>query len=173
MTPKEIVEKLRLTFNELVNNEPAPIQLATAKLMDGTEVEVTELAVGGIVTIQGVPAPIGEHQLEDGTIIVVGDNGAITEIKPAVTEEAAPAQEDMASLFSAFQTSTNEKFAAYEQRFADYETKLNKANSIIDALLDVTKTLAETPTGTPDASVKTQNNFKVENQEKNYSVLFS
>lgn len=171
MTTKEIVEKLRLTFNELVNNEPAPIQLATAKLMDGTEVEVTELAVGGIVTIQGVPAPIGEHQLEDGTIIVVGDNGAITEIKPAVTEE--PIVEDMASLFSAFQTSTNEKFAAYEQRFADYEAKLNKANSIIDALLDVTKTLAETPTGTPDASVKTQNNFKVENQEKNYSVLFS
>ena len=173
MTPKEIVEKLRLTFNELVNNEPAPIQLATAKLMDGTEVEVTELAVGGIVTIQGVPAPIGEHQLEDGTIIVVGDNGAITEIKPAMAEEVAPAQEDMASLFSAFQTSTNEKFAAYEQRFADYEAKLNKANSIIDALLDVTKTLAETPTGTPDASVKAQNNFKVENQERNYAVLFS
>lgn len=171
MTPKEIVEKLRLTFNELVNNEPAPIQLATAKLMDGTEVEVTELAVGGIVTIQGVPAPVGEHQLEDGTIIVVGDNGAIMEIKPATMEE--PVVEDMASLFSAFQTSTNEKFAAYEQRFADYEAKLNKANSIIDALLDVTKTLAETPTGTPDASVKTQNNFKVENQEKNYSVLFS
>jgi hypothetical protein len=124
-----------------------------------------------LMTIQGVPAPIGEHQLEDGTIIVVGDNGAITEIKPAMTEEP-PMQEDMASLFSAFQASTNEKFAAYEQRFADYETKLNNANSIINQLLDVTKTLAETPTGTPDASVKTQNNFKVEKEEKNYSVLF-
>jgi hypothetical protein len=172
MTPKEIVEKLRLTFNELVNNEAAPIQLMKGKLADGTEIEVTELAVGGIVTIQGIPAPVGEHQLEDGTTIVVGDNGAITEIKPVVVEEVAPAAEDMASLFSAFQTSTNEKFAAYEQKFADYEAKLNKANSIIDALLNVTKTLAETPTGTPDASVKTQNNFKVENQEKNYSVLF-
>lgn len=172
MTPKEIIEKLRLTFNELVNNEEAPIQLMKAKLADGTEIEVTDLVVGGIVTIQGVPAPVGEHQLEDGTIIVVGDNGAITEIKPAMAEEP-PMQEDMASLFSAFQTSTNEKFDAYEQRFSDYEAKLNKANSIIDALLDVTKTLAETPTGTPDAAAKTQNNFKVENQEKNYSVLFS
>jgi predicted nucleic acid-binding Zn-ribbon protein len=76
-------------------------------------------------------------------------------------------------LFSAFQASTNEKFAAYEQRFADYETKLNNANSIINQLLDVTKTLAETPTGTPDQAVKTQNNFKVEKEEKNYSVLFS
>jgi hypothetical protein len=171
MQPKEIIEKLRLTFNELVNNQPASIQLATAKLADGTEVEVTELAVGGIITIQGVPAPIGEHQLEDGTIIVVGDNGAITEIKTAMPEE--PMVEDMATMFSAFQTSTNEKFASYEQKFADYEVKLNKANSIIDALLEVTKTLAETPTGTPDQVLKTQNNFKVENQEKNYSALFS
>lgn len=169
MTPKEIVEKLRLTFNELVNNEPAPVKLATAKLMDGTEVEVTELAVGGIVTIQGVPAPIGEHQLEDGTTIVVGDNGAITEIKPAVEVEVEV--EDMASMFSAFQTSTNEKFASYEQKFADYEAKLNKANSIIDALLDVTKTLAETPTGTPDQAIQQPNNFN-EDKVKSYSVLF-
>lgn len=171
MQPKEIIEKLRLTFNELVNNQPAPIQLATAKLADGTEVEVTDLAVGGIVTIQGVPAPIGEHQLEDGTIIVVGDNGAITEIKTAMPEE--PMVEDMATMFSAFQTSTNEKFASYEQKFADYEVKLNKANSIIDALLEVTKTLAETPTGTPDQSVQKQNNFKEEKIEKNYAGLFS
>jgi hypothetical protein len=169
MTPKEIVEKLRLTFNELVNNEPAPVKLATAKLMDGTEVEVTELAVGGIVTIQGVPAPIGEHQLEDGTTIVVGDNGAITEIKPAVEVEVEV--EDMASMFSAFQTSTNEKFASYEQKFADYEAKLNKANSIIDALLDVTKTLAETPTGTPDQAIQQPNNFKDE-KVKSYAGLF-
>ena len=172
MTPKEIIEKLRLTFNELVNNEAAPIQLMKAKLADGTEIEVTDLVVGGIVTIQGVPAPVGELQLEDGTKIVVGDNGAITEIEsPAVVEPQMPG--DMATMFSAFQTSTNEKFAAYEQRFADYEAKLNKANSIIVALLDVTKTLAETPTGTPDAAAKIQNNFKEENQEKNYSVLFS
>jgi hypothetical protein len=171
MQPKEIIEKLRLTFNELVNNQPAPIQLMTGKLMDGTEIEVTDLAVGGVVTIQGVPAPIGEHQLEDGTIIVVGDNGTITEIKTAMPEP--PMQEDMATMFSAFQTSTNEKFAAYEQKFADYEVKLNKANSIIDALLEVTKTLAETPTGTPDQSVQKQNNFKEEKIEKNYAGLFS
>ena len=37
MTPKEIIEKLRLTFNELVNNQP--VALSTYKLADGTEVE--------------------------------------------------------------------------------------------------------------------------------------
>jgi hypothetical protein len=60
---------------------------------------------------------------------------------------------------------------SYEQKFADYEAKLNKANSIIDALLDVTKTLAETPTGTPDQAIQQSNNFN-EEKVKSYSVLF-
>ena len=74
MNAKEIIEKLRIQFNELVKNvdvvppttpsaipSAEPIKMAIAKLKDGTEVEVTELEVGGIVTIQGTPAPIGEH----------------------------------------------------------------------------------------------------------------
>lgn len=180
MTPKEIIEKLRLTFNELVNNdvtvEATPVALSTYKLVDGTEVEITELAVGGVVTIAGTPAPIGDHKLEDGTTITVGDNGVITVIVPAeVMPEEPPMAEDMNAKFSAFESVTNEKFASYEAKFADYEAKLQKATKIIDALLDVTKTLAETPTGAADPIVKTTNNFKEEKQktDKNYSVLFS
>ena len=179
MTPKEIIEKLRLTFNELVNNQP--VALSTYKLADGTEVEITELAVGGVVTIMGNPAPVGEHTLEDGTILVVGDNGAITEVKSAQpTTEEPPMQEDMTSKFSAFETLTNEKFASYEAKFtsyeakfADYEAKLQKATTVIEGLLNLTQTLAETPTGQADPIVKTENNFKEVKEEKNYSVLFS
>lgn len=178
MTPKEIIEKLRLTFNELVNNdvtvEPTPVALSTYKLVDGTEVEITELAVGGVVTIAGNPAPIGDHKLEDGTTITVGDNGAITAIVPAeVVTEEPPMQEDMTAKFSAFESATNEKFASYEAKFADYEAKLQKATKVIEGLLNLTQTLAETPTGVADPIVKTTNNFKQENTEKNYSVLFS
>lgn len=178
MTPKEIIEKLRLTFNELVNAPAAePVALSTYKLVDGTEVEITELAVGGVVTVAGTPAPVGDHKLEDGTTITVGDNGAITAIVPAeVVAEEPPMQEDMTAKFSAFELATNEKFASYEAKFADYEAKLQKATKIIDALLDVTKTLAETPTGVADPIVKTTNNFKEvkqEKTEKNYSILFS
>lgn len=175
MTPKEIIEKLRLTFNELVNNETAPVALSTYKLVDGTEVEITELAVGGIVTIAGTPAPIGDHQLEDGTVITVGDNGAITAIVPtqSMPEEVAPAVEDMSARFAAFETATNEKFASYEVKFSEYEAKLKKANKVIEGLLNLTQTLAEAPTGTPDPIVKTTNNFKEEKTEKNYSVLFN
>jgi spore coat protein CotH len=189
MEAKEIIAKLRQTFNELVNNaevapapsaEPEMVQPTKAKLIDGTEIEVTEMGVGGVVTINGMPAPVGEHQLEDGTILTVGDNGVITAIEPS-----APMTEDMAKklkmeeVFNAFQTSTNQKFSdyeakfnSYEAKFADYEAKLSKATTVIEGLLNLTQTLAETPTGTPDASVKSSANFK-EEKKQSYDLLFS
>lgn len=191
MNAKEIIEKLRIQFNELVKNAdvvppttpsaiPEPVKMAIAKLMDGTEVEVTELEIGGIVTIQGVPAPIGEHQLEDGTIIVLGDNGVIMEIKVVTDAGYKPKEEEMSAKFSAFENSTKEKFTSYEAKFADYEEKfatyesrLNKATKVIEGLLNLTQTLAETPTGTPDASIKSNNNFKAEKKEMSYDILFS
>jgi hypothetical protein len=56
MKATEIIEKLRLTFNELVNTpkQEQVVKMIEATLMDGTKVEVTELAIGGIVTIDGV-----------------------------------------------------------------------------------------------------------------------
>ena len=181
MTPKEIIEKLRLTFNELVNNAEVPtvetapemIVPTMAKLKDGTEIEISEMGVGGIVTIQGVPAPVGDHQLEDGTTITVGDNGAITAIVPSEVMPEEPAMvEDMSAKFSAFELSTNEKFASYEAKFADYEAKLKKATKVIEGLLNLTQTLAEAPTGTPDPIVKTTNNFK-EEKGNSYDILFN
>jgi spore coat protein CotH len=186
MTPKEIIEKLRLTFSELVNNADAPVMdqnapemivPTIAKLKDGTEVEISELSVGGIVTIQGQPAPVGDHELEDGTVISVGDNGAITAIVPAPSApsmvEDMGKKQKMEELFEAFQSTTNEKFASYEAKFADYEAKLKKATKVIEGLLNLTQTLAETPTGVADPIVKTTNNFKEEKTDKNYSVLFN
>jgi hypothetical protein len=195
MNAKEIIEKLRIQFNELVKNaEVVPpttpsaippvmpeMEIPTkAKLKDGTEVEVTELEVGGIVTIQGTPAPVGEHELEDGTIIVLGDNGVIMEIKVVTDAGYKPKEDEMSAKFSAFENSTKEKFTSYEAKFADYEEKfatyesrLNKATKVIEGLLNLTQTLAESPTGTPDASVKTNNNFKAEKKEMSYDILFS
>lgn len=178
----KIIEKLRETFNEMTGlKEPIKQNFMDATLKDGTAIQVTEMAVGGIVTINGTPAAAGEYELSDGSYIVVGDNGAITEIKPAEAETPAPevaAAADMTSKFAAFESATNEKFAAYEnkfaayeQKFADYETKLAKANQVIEGLLNLTQTLAETPTGKPDEAVKTTNAFK-EETKFNYSILF-
>lgn len=185
MNAKEILEKLKLTFNELVNNAdtpatPAPSEVPTttkAKLADGTEVEITEVAVGGIVTIEGVPAPVGDHTLEDGTVITVGDNGAITAIVPpaeVVVEDMVDKKKlGMEEIFSAFETSTNEKFASYEAKFADYEARLGKATKVIEGLISLTQTLSETPTGTPDPIVTKVNTFSSEAPKKDYRGLFT
>jgi len=181
MSAKEIIEKLRLTFNELVAPVAVanPIQLMDATLKDGTAVQITELMVGGVVTIDGIPAPIGEHELSDGTYIVVGDNGVITEIKTETTTEEpaqAPMQDEIGNKFSAINekfASYEEKFSAYEQRFSDYEARLNKATQVIEGLLNLTQTLAETPTGIPDASVKSSSSFAEEKKAKSYDILFS
>jgi uncharacterized short protein YbdD (DUF466 family) len=169
---QNILEKVSLFFAELVNNEDMPmpsgepkaeVKMMEAKLKDGTIVEVTELAVGGIVTIAGVPAPVGEHELESGEVIVLGDNGAIMEIKPKMDEVSVevevPAVEDMSAKFAAFESATNEKFSAYENKFAQYEAKLGQANKVIEGLMQISKMLVEAPQSAPDAGVKTSNNF--------------
>lgn len=170
---QNILEKVSMFFAELVGNEEmpmpsgetaAPVKMMEAKLKDGTIVEVTELAVGGIVTIEGKPAPVGEHMLEDGTTIVLGDNGAIMEIKPKMEEEVSvevevPAVEDFNTKFAAFESATNEKFTAYESKFAQYEAKLGQANKVIEGLMQISKMLVEAPQSAPDAGVKTSNNF--------------
>jgi uncharacterized short protein YbdD (DUF466 family) len=170
---QNILEKVSLFFAELVNNEDMPmpsgepkaeVKMMEAKLKDGTIVEVTELAVGGIVTIAGVPAPVGEHELESGEVIVLGDNGAIMEIKPKKEDEVSvevevPEVEDMSAKFAAFESATNEKFSAYENKFAQYEAKLGQANKVIEGLMQISKMLVEAPQSAPDAGVKTSNNF--------------
>ena len=182
MKATEILQKLKEQFAELVAQPTqTPLKMMQATLKDGTVVEVTALEIGGIVTIEGVPAPVGQHELSDGTVIVLGENGAIMEIMPMAEEmpiEATmPKPEDMGAKFSSLETATNEKFATYETKFASYETKfaeyeskLNKATQLIEGLMNLTKTLAETPTGTPDVAVK--NNF-TETKKKDYSILFS
>ena len=174
----EVLEQIRQVFNE-INKPVQPVAMIDAKLMDGTAVQVTELGVGGIVTIDGVPAPAGEHTLEDGTVIVVGDNGAITEIKPKVEVEieVEGPEMEMASKFAAFENMTSEKFtsyeakfSAYEQRFAEYESKLSKYMQAMETLMNLTQTLASAPTGQPDAAVKPQQFNEV---KKSYDILFS
>jgi hypothetical protein len=171
---QSILNKVSMFFAELVGDQMPPVsgepkatesKMMEAKLKDGTIVEVTELMVGGIVTIEGVAAPVGEHMLEDGTMIVLGDNGVIMEIKPA-TEEVAPAipeepigQEDMSAKFAAFESATNEKFAAYEDKFAAYEVKLTQANKVIEGLMQISKMLVEAPQSQADSSVKNSNAF--------------
>ena len=168
MTAKEILDRTAQFFTELMQpaqdasgTPAAPQKMMEAKLKDGTVVEVSDMNVGGIVTIAGTPAPVGEHELEDGTKIVLADNGVISEIimPQAAPAPAMPPMEDMSAKFAAFESATNEKFASYENKFAEYEVKLSQANKVIQGLMDISKLLVEAPQGKADSAVPVSNNF--------------
>jgi hypothetical protein len=66
--------------------EETKVEMAEYSLMDGTKVEISALEIGGLVTIEGQPAPAGDHELMDGTEITLDENGKITEIETKVVE---------------------------------------------------------------------------------------
>jgi hypothetical protein len=98
MDLKTIVDAIKDGFASVkLSNETeqvAVIELATMKLKDGVTVLEAEAFEAGqsvfIVAENGdkVPAPIGEHELEDGSVLIIVEEGKIAEIKPA-TEEVA------------------------------------------------------------------------------------
>jgi hypothetical protein len=188
MEAKELLTKIRQVFAEFNASAPAPaapVTMSDYELKIGGMVSIDKLEVGGVVMIDGNPAIPGELELADGTILVIGDNGVITEVKPPVTapaeEPAAPATPGMdMSKFKAFESLTNEKFASYEAKFAAYETrfaayeeKLNQSKQMIEQLLQFGKIMVEKPIVAPDASVKTSNAFKADKPERNFDILFS
>ena len=73
--------------------ETVEVAMATMLLKDGVTVLEAESFEAGqsvmIVAENGdkVPAPIGDHELEDGRILVITEEGIIAEIKDAMVEE--------------------------------------------------------------------------------------
>lgn len=88
-----IVDRLKGLFSKTV-------KLGTANLKEGgvtLEFEGDMPMAGGtisLVTPDGnIPAPVGEHELEDGTIIIIVEQGMISEVVPVQAEEVAVAVE--------------------------------------------------------------------------------
>ncbi len=180
---KEFFAKVQESFNDFMNPPaaPAPVQLMDAQLLDGTPIKVTDMAPGGIVTINDMPAPAGELELVDGTKLVIGDNGAITEVIAAdATPAPPPVGMSTDERFTQFETQTNEKFTTYEQRFAqyeqkfqEYETKLGKASQLIEGLMGLVTEISKQPTGLPEPALKNENNFIEQTiTEKAAKVIF-
>lgn len=73
--------------------ETVEVEMAQMKLKDGVTILEAESFEAGqavfIVAENGdkVPAPIGDHELEDGKILVITEEGIIAEIKDAMVEE--------------------------------------------------------------------------------------
>lgn len=109
----KILDELKAFKDKFFGDMPAPPMPPSPQgveviLKDGTPASIDKMEVGGIVTINGTPAPAGSLELQDGTVLDVAEGGTIA----AVTMPAAnPNPDDYGS-----------QFAAYEERLKKYET---------------------------------------------------
>ena len=175
MNAKDAIMQIRALFEDMPQVEapapaPAPVveevpvTFAEYSLMDGTKVMISELAIGGNVTLaDGSPAPMGEHQLADGTTIQVDELGKIIEIaspKEDLMPEEAPAEapaemgkkldQQMADEIAAL-VSENENL---KTQVAQLEAKVKNGFSQVAELIEA---LTKTPNAEPIAQPR--NNF--------------
>ena len=171
MNAKDAIMQIRALFEDMpMVDAPAPVEapieevpvtFAEYSLMDGTKVMISELAIGGQVTLaDGTPAPTGEHQLADGTEIVLDEAAKILSIETPEAEakeaEEVPAElgkkydEKMADEISVL-TEENEKL---KTKVAELEAKVKNGFSQVAELIEA---LTKTPNAEPIAQPR--NNF--------------
>jgi hypothetical protein len=112
---EQITNAIKSGFDAVLNKtEKVEIKMAQMKLVDGVTILEAESFEPGqavfIVAENGdlIPAPIGEHELEDNTILVIVEEGIISEIKAkVVAEEEVVVEEEVAMSDDATETLTN------------------------------------------------------------------
>jgi len=96
MNTNDMISKIKEVLN--LSEE---VKLEQQKLENGTVLEAEAFESGNEIFIvtddEKVAVPVGEYELEDGRILVIAEEGLISEIKEAATEEEAPAEEVEAS----------------------------------------------------------------------------
>lgn len=99
MTANQAINKIRVLLGA---EEPVTekVELANAKLVDGTEVSVEgDFEVGktlSVVTEEGsIPAPAGVHQTTDNMLVTVDEAGIITQIEEISDEAQEEEKEEM------------------------------------------------------------------------------
>lgn len=169
MTTLEAINKIKQMFaeaGELPVASAQPLQsFAEYVLKSGAKVMIDKYEIGGKVTLvddlgNEVPAPAGEHELADGSVMVLDENSIITEIKvpeaempeaPEVEIEVAPVAEDlMKKKIEEMQKQLDEIKMAYDAKLASQEAKFSKGMSdISDVLVQLLNTPSANATETP------------------------
>lgn len=145
------MKKETSTINKIKTLLGLDVKLATMMLVDGTTtLEAEAFEAGYEVFIVGpegnLPLPVGEYLLEDGSILVVVEEGIISEIiamtpevieeLPAIVEEATATVEEA---IAEGDTATVEELSALLKKMTAKKTntpkKVQFSKSVVDALL--------------------------------------
>jgi hypothetical protein len=158
MSTKEAVEKIKsMLFGDMVQPEPVPTPAEAAKFMDyklksGAVVAIDKLDVGGSVTLDGQPAPDGEHEFEDGTKIVVS-GGLITEVKPSEgpsVEVEVEAMKKLPGQFSAIELS----FAEQAEEVKELKKTIQKQEEALKQMFNLVEKIANNSIEKPIEKVR-------------------
>ncbi len=148
MKAKEALDQIKsLLFSDEagITNEVVT-EFAEGVLADGTIVKFYKLEVGGVISIvtEGgeVPAPVGEHELEDGTMIVIVEPGIIAEVKAPEEEEGVEIE-----IEPKVEEEMNADVVNYDAKFEEineaFNSKISSIENKVDSLNEVTKKLIE------------------------------
>jgi len=169
MNPKEALMQIRALFEDMpqvvepvapvaeVAPEVTKVEMAEYSLVDGTKVMISALEIGGMVQMaDGTPAPAGEHQLMDGTSIVVDELGAILEIEspksdvvevePVAPAAPVPAAQDTTAMAEELKAEFAEQKSQLEAKIAELESKVKQGFAQVAELVEA---LSNTPTAEP------------------------
>lgn len=128
MKPNEVLTNIK----EMLGMETQEkVQLAQAKLANGTIVEAEAMDAGNEIFIvtedEKVPMPVGEYELEDGTMLTVAEEGVIASIgakaeEPEAEEVEAAEEEEKEEMNYA----TKEELAEVKEMIEEIKAMIDK-----------------------------------------------
>lgn len=103
MTANQAISKIRVLLGVEEEVATVKVEMASATLVDGTEVSVEgDFEVGkalSVVTEEGnIPAPAGVHQTTDNLLVTVDEAGVITQIEEVAPEAASEEDKEEVAL---------------------------------------------------------------------------
>ena len=130
-----LVEIKKLLFSEA--EKEAAFALVEGKLVDGTmvayDLEAGDIFVIGEDGVQ-IPAPVGEHQLESGEIVVVLEEGKIAEVKQAEAKVEIEIEASAEEVHAEEEPKKDEAMAKVEQAMGDLEKKVEELTAKVKAM---------------------------------------
>ena len=166
MTPKEAVQMIRTMIfgdeeKQMATPAPSePLKFMEYTLKGGAVVSIDKLEVGGSVTLNGEPAPDGEHEFEDGAKIVTA-GGLITEVKQPevapVVEVEVEAMKKLPGMFSDMQqgfAAAKTDIAQLKQTIAEQKNTIEKQTETLKQMFHLVETIANTSIQAPTEKVR-------------------
>jgi hypothetical protein len=168
MTTKEALIQIKSMLSKFSDNTKQNFELVEDKLADGTivyyDLSTKEIYVAGEGG-EKVPAPVGEHELQTGEIVIVAEEGKISEIKkkedePEIEVEVESAEvpaektdaekEEMKKDIEKMKKDYEEMKKKVDEMSANFETLLKSQKMSIDIIEDLAKEPSAKPIQKPN-----------------------